>query len=182
MKNHLPLLALFMLLNLQTSAQQDSEQLDRVIQKVQEHRGYDRERFPLGNFSAAYYRKEAEFAQEQLEELEKVNPLQLSETDKVSLELLKYSLQERIDEYEFEAYLNPLLSDAGFHVSLPYHVRDLNNYQQVKDYLKKLQAVPQYVEQHLVLLREGIKGGNTCLLYTSPSPRDRQKSRMPSSA
>ena len=26
---------------------------------------------------------------------------------------------------------------------------------------------------------EGLKG---CLLYTSPSPRDRQKSRMPSSA
>ena len=25
-------------------------------------------------------------------------------------------------------------------------------------------------------------GNNTCLLYTSPSPRDRQKSRMPSSA
>ena len=35
---------------------------------------------------------------------------------------------------------------------------------------------------------ESIKGNNirgkywTCLLYTSPSPRDRQKSRMPSSA
>ena len=27
-----------------------------------------------------------------------------------------------------------------------------------------------------------ISGPNTCLLYTSPSPRDRQKSRMPSSA
>ena len=26
------------------------------------------------------------------------------------------------------------------------------------------------------------KMNNTCLLYTSPSPRDRQKSRMPSSA
>ena len=26
------------------------------------------------------------------------------------------------------------------------------------------------------------KQGDTCLLYTSPSPRDRQKSRMPSSA
>ena len=25
-------------------------------------------------------------------------------------------------------------------------------------------------------------GANPCLLYTSPSPRDRQKSRMPSSA
>ena len=28
----------------------------------------------------------------------------------------------------------------------------------------------------------GAHGGGGCLLYTSPSPRDRQKSRMPSSA
>ena len=27
-----------------------------------------------------------------------------------------------------------------------------------------------------------VRGIGTCLLYTSPSPRDRQKSRMPSSA
>ena len=27
-----------------------------------------------------------------------------------------------------------------------------------------------------------VNGSATCLLYTSPSPRDRQKSRMPSSA
>ena len=27
-----------------------------------------------------------------------------------------------------------------------------------------------------------LNGGYICLLYTSPSPRDRQKSRMPSSA
>ena len=35
-------------------------------------------------------------------------------------------------------------------------------------------------------MREGVMGGlggfGACLLYTSPSPRDRQKSRMPSSA
>ena len=29
---------------------------------------------------------------------------------------------------------------------------------------------------------EAVEEGDTCLLYTSPSPRDRQKSRMPSSA
>ena len=29
---------------------------------------------------------------------------------------------------------------------------------------------------------EGLMKFNICLLYTSPSPRDRQKSRMPSSA
>ena len=32
------------------------------------------------------------------------------------------------------------------------------------------------------LMNEIAPGGYTCLLYTSPSPRDRQKSRMPSSA
>ena len=34
----------------------------------------------------------------------------------------------------------------------------------------------------LVESTRGPGGGYTCLLYTSPSPRDRQKSRMPSSA
>ena len=36
----------------------------------------------------------------------------------------------------------------------------------------------------VALSEEVFNGGNasTCLLYTSPSPRDRQKSRMPSSA
>ena len=30
--------------------------------------------------------------------------------------------------------------------------------------------------------RDGLRYPSYCLLYTSPSPRDRQKSRMPSSA
>ena len=36
-----------------------------------------------------------------------------------------------------------------------------------------------YVKQKLLKLKEDI---NVCLLYTSPSPRDRTRSRMPSSA
>ena len=42
---------------------------------------------------------------------------------------------------------------------------------------------PQQVEidNNLKALQEAV-GGTICLLYTSPSPRDRQKSRMPSSA
>ena len=37
--------------------------------------------------------------------------------------------------------------------------------------------VKKIVADHL-----GIDEAKVCLLYTSPSPRDRQKSRMPSSA
>ena len=47
----------------------------------------------------------------------------------------------------------------------------------------------EFRKQRMDTLREAdgavlyaTKPPNTCLLYTSPSPRDRQKSRMPSSA
>ena len=36
--------------------------------------------------------------------------------------------------------------------------------------------------QHSVMARPAFKRWWTCLLYTSPSPRDRTRSRMPSSA
>ena len=41
-------------------------------------------------------------------------------------------------------------------------------------------ASPNY-EEHLEFFSIKVQNG-PCLLYTSPSPRDRQKSRMPSSA
>ena len=51
-----------------------------------------------------------------------------------------------------------------------------------------LSAWRDYPDRSQVLLRErigvlhGVEPSFVCLLYTSPSPRDRQKSRMPSSA
>ena len=38
------------------------------------------------------------------------------------------------------------------------------------------------VDRHVLCFGSNPLGSATCLLYTSPSPRDRQKSRMPSSA
>ena len=53
---------------------------------------------------------------------------------------------------------------------------------QVKDGVAEEQ-VAQAVTAPLRLLRKCCEqGAMDCLLYTSPSPRDRQKSRMPSSA
>src|SRR6056297_3131955 len=154
---------LLLLLNLiilpRLSAQEASAKLDSVIQNLQDHDGYEKSDFPLGNFSEEYYEQEADFARQQLKELEKVTSEGLSETEQISRELLRYKLQETIDFYDYGAYLNPLLSDSGFHVSLPYQVRDLSTYQQVKNYLNKLNALPAFVDQHFALLREGIEKG-----------------------
>ena len=38
------------------------------------------------------------------------------------------------------------------------------------------------LHEHVARVAEALERNGLCLLYTSPSPRDRQKSRMPSSA
>ena len=48
-------------------------------------------------------------------------------------------------------------------------------------YTGTLLSVPSAISNYNSLFI-GSSPSNTCLLYTSPSPRDRQKSRMPSSA
>ena len=138
-----------------------SGQLDQIITEYQEYKGYDDNEFPLGLFTKEYYQAEADFAKEKLKALNKFKSENLSETEKISLNLLKFQLQETIDYNSFEQYLNPLLSDAGFHVSLPYMVRPLNTYDDVKSYLKKLNALPVFVDQHLDLLQLGIEKGVT---------------------
>lgn len=156
-----PLLVLLLLSSGIGFAQNASEELRTIIEKVQDHESYDRDENPLGLFTEENYKKEADFAQERLQELEKLDEDALSETEKVTLQLLRFQLQEEVDQYRFEAYLNPLLSDAGFHVSLPYHVRDFNSYAEVRNYLKKLNAMPDFVDQHLKLLRKGLEKGIT---------------------
>ena len=45
-----------------------------------------------------------------------------------------------------------------------------------------VQEIPNGLAQAFVIGEKFIGKDKVCLLYTSPSPRDRQKSRMPSSA
>lgn len=133
--------------------------LQSIIREYQEHKGYDKEKYPLGLYTEEYYKKEAEYAGEKLEDLTKVEVSTLKETEKISFELLSFVLQDKVAFYKYERYLNPLLSDAGFHSNLNYSVRPLTNIEQVKTYLNKLNAIPDFVDQHFVNLRAGIAKG-----------------------
>ena len=64
---------------------------------------------------------------------------------------------------------------------------DLSTQDGMADYLKEYKTLPDdYIDHDAKELDGNDKPesfeANACLLYTSPSPRDRQKSRMPSSA
>jgi len=136
-----------------------STELKALIKTYEEHIGYDKAEYPLGLYTKEFYKSEADFANEQLQQLNSIKLNELTESEQISVELLKFILQDKIDFYDFEAYLNPLLSDSGFHTSLPYHVRDFSTHQQFVNYLNKLNALPNFVNQHIALMKEGLKKG-----------------------
>ena len=137
----------------------NSDHLNEIINSYQEHKGYDSKKYPLGLVTKDHYRNEADFANELLLGLSLIDTSYLDENDKISYKLLGFKLQDIVDYYEFERYLNPLLSDSGFHSSLGYMVRPIYNYDQAKNYLNKLNAIPNYVDQYFVNLREGLAKG-----------------------
>ena len=143
----------------QFKSNKNSDRLNEVINTYQDHEGYDSKKYPLGLVTKEHYKNEADFANELLLGLSLIDTTYLDDNDKISFKLLGFKLQDIIDYYEFERYLNPLLSDAGFHSSLGYMVRPLYNYDQVKNYLNKLNSIPDYVDQYFVNLREGLSKG-----------------------
>ncbi len=141
------------------SCDRENEKLEIIIQEYQNHEAYDYKDYPLGNFSEEYFRSEKEFAENLLIKLSHIDVNKLDENDNISFELLSFVLRDIVAYYDFERFLNPLLSDSGFHSSLVYNVRPMYNYKQIKNYLNKLNSIPQYVDQYLPLLRKGLKKG-----------------------
>lgn len=152
-------LSLVLLYACESGAKKNSDLLSDIIQKVQDHKGYEKEEFPLGLFNEAYFQAEAEFALDCINELNQLDTLQFSESEWISYELLKFSLQNKIDYDNFKMYLNPLLSDSGFHSNLVYRVKPLKNYEQTKKYLHLLNDIPRYVDEYFLLIDKGLKKG-----------------------
>ena len=142
-----------------SNKENSSKLLTSIVNEYQDHEGYDEQEFPLGLFTKKFYQSEADFAKTILTKLSEVSEMALSETEVISLKLLKFKLKDQIDYFTYERFLNPLLSDAGFHSNLNYSVRPLSSYKAAKNYLNKLNAIPVFVDQHFVNLREGLEKG-----------------------
>jgi len=152
-------LILVITLSCQVPSVDDEQKLTDLIDTYQEHQGFDKSRYPLGLYTQAYYAQEAQFADSLRRELTQLSTLKFDENDQISVALLAFVLQEKIDFYSYDRYLNPILSDAGFHSNLTYQVKPFNDFGQVKSYLNKLNAIPEFVDQHFINLRAGLEKG-----------------------
>ncbi|WP_207495191.1 DUF885 domain-containing protein [Aridibaculum aurantiacum] len=92
--------------------------------------------------------------------LKAINKDTLSFDDQVNLELLHHQVLDAVAEYEYQAYLNPILSDEGFHTGLPRRAAiTIRNNRDAERYLKQLQDMPRFVNEYLQLMRKGVALG-----------------------
>ena len=140
-------------------SENSKKKLQEIITIYQDHESYDGNEYPLGLFTKEHFESEANFALDLLNQLENIDTNDLDENNLISYELLKFELNDIVDYYNFERYLNPLLSDSGFHGSLNYMVRPLSNYKKTIEYLNKLNSLPEFVNQNLTNIRIGLEKG-----------------------
>lgn len=75
-----------------------------MIDTYQEHKRFDRSRYPLGLYTQAYYAQEAQFADSLKSELTQLSTLKFDENDQISAALFAFVLQEKIDFYSYDRY------------------------------------------------------------------------------
>ena len=142
-----------------TSEPEASQVLAGVIADYEDFKVYDREEYPLGLHTDSIYRIERDAARSWLDRLDIINGDDLSETEWISWEMLRFILKNELNAYDFGMHFNPIQSDQGFHLNLNYRIRPLLSETDAERYLKLLAAIPAYTEQHFTLLRKGLEMG-----------------------
>ncbi|WP_405329995.1 DUF885 domain-containing protein [Leeuwenhoekiella sp. LLG6367-2.1] len=153
------LLLAILVLNFATARAQQAISLDSIVSEYQQHRDYDRKEFPLGRYDEQLPKERADFATGLLSKLDKITVSDLSKGETISYKLLRFVLQDQIDEYSYKMYLNPLQADQGFHLDLNYQVRPIRSYEQAKEYLDRLKAIPYFTDSQFKLMRKGLEQG-----------------------
>ena len=78
--------------------------------------------FPLGLHGAAEAKRRYDFFIVLDKEIRSISKSELSFEDEINAELLLYSFEDDISDYRFKAYLNPILSEGGFHTLSLIHI------------------------------------------------------------
>lgn len=132
---------------------------EALVSSINEYDGTND--FP--DISPAAQNREADFYKKLLSKLEKINAEKLSTSDKISYDLFKYILEDRVARIEFEDYLLPINAEGGFYTYFGNIDRGML-FEQKEDYdkyLAKLSGFRRYTEAYMELMRLGIKKGMT---------------------
>ena len=107
--------------------------------------------------------KRADFYKKMLEKLSKIDAKKLSTSDKISYDLFKFLLEDKIARIGFEDYLMPINAEGGFYTYFGSIDRGMlfEKKEDYDKYLAKLGGFKRFTEAHMELMRLGIKKGMT---------------------
>lgn len=159
----LRILLVILFLGLQSFQQfSDSDKLNAIIKKYEADREYGFKRYTTVENTIKWYQAESDFAKKLKEELVKISEEGLSESEKISKELLLFVLQDKIDSNRYKTYLNTITNESAFHLNLSRMGNaKLKNKDDVKTYFQRLKNLKIRVDYNLDILRTAISEGMT---------------------
>ncbi len=137
----------------------------KTIKEIKNFRDNEKRLDSLNNHPLGSYREE-DFLRRYIfyraidAKLQKIKKAGLSFDDEINLELLEYDIEDEVSSYKFKSYLNPILSDEGFHTDLPVMASGiLTSKKEYENYIRWLKDIPRYVQENISLMRKGLELG-----------------------
>ena len=98
--------------------------IEKVLKEIKEFNTRERKKdsaegHPLGSLKEEDFLRRYTFYKSIETGLQQIDKSKLAFDEEINLELIEYDIEDEIANYTFKAYLNPILSDEGFHTHLP---------------------------------------------------------------
>lgn len=109
------------------------------------------------------YARRAAQAAAFLSRLNSIDVAAVSETERVSADILAFILKHDVALAPFKSWRIPFLADSGFHTAMTYAVRStpFATAQDYADYIARLEAFAVYLDQNVANMRQGLADGFT---------------------
>ncbi len=132
---------------------------DQVFQKTE----FASPVLPFPEVDATAELRRAGVYKNELERLLAIDKKNLSRQGQINYELLKYILEDRIAQYEYETYLVPLNAEGGWYTEFILSIDNqlFESEAEVKRYIEKLNAFKAYAGKNMALMQEGLQKGRT---------------------
>jgi len=125
----------------------------------------------LGSVTPESYQKRLAKYEDLFQRLLQIDVTRLSNTEKVSFELLQRKLELNIGDIRFQSYQIPFLSESGFHTDIDFELGsiELKSEKEIARYLSTLEDLPRFYQEHIDNMRAGIARGFTMPKLIMPS-------------
>jgi uncharacterized protein (DUF885 family) len=139
--------------------------INAALQAIKDHNGAkwkkdSSNKHLLGSNTEASIKENYTFYKKLNTRLKAIDKTTLPFQEQINLELIQHQVLDELANYEYQSYLNPILSDEGFHTALARRGNiTISNRKEAEQYLLVLQDMPRYVSEQLQFMRKGLQLG-----------------------